>query len=59
MMRDGDMIILVTEKANSHIRETINKIRNSAGYVNSPDKYTWLRETTPDEVRAYFGLTYV
>ena len=55
---DAEMILHVVERAITHITKIEEKIGASDAFKNSPEKYTYLGETDPLKVRAYFGISY-
>ena len=55
---DHDMLHLTADKTNLRIKSTVSKIKKSDTFKKNPDKYTWLSETDPVEIRAYFALAY-
>ena len=55
---DDSMFHLLLNKTNRRINECLDVLRKHREHTFESSKYTWLRETSLNEVRALVGLMY-
>ena len=54
-----DMIIeLITSNTNKRIDKHLDKLRTFKEHTFNSSKYTWLKQTTKEELKAFIGLIY-
>ena len=52
------MFELITSNTNERIDDTLGKLRTFKEDTFNSSKYTWLKQTTKEELRAFIGLVY-
>ena len=52
------MFGLITSNTNERIDDTLGKLRTFKEDTFNSSKYTWLKQTTKEELRAFIGLVY-
>ena len=53
-----DIFELITSNTNKRIDKHLDKLRTFKEHTFNSSKYTWLKQTTKEELKAFIGLVY-